>query len=1127
MGELTRRITASFDARVRARGLEYFQRGAVRRLRVQPDGRVTAKVHGGQTYNVTLEIYLSSSTGSVLVDCDCPYVDGSGEPCKHIWATLLATEADPSFAALGRLPKHIMVDLLEGAWLETRDAGEAESAAYPGNDIAAPAQVRGLRLVPPDFRQPQPAAAAPKPKRPPNWVRELRARGSPDRLVPSAPFRDPTPLEPLYVVEPAASLAAGSLVLSISQQQRLKSGQLGAVKKLTLTPLDILRIPSPIDRTICLMLIGAGTPGAYGSFYDNYRYTSYGSESQWRIPAALYDELLPLLMRSDRLRLRGPAPNELVPLTWEPGEPWELAVAFVSTSRRDKYRLTPQLRRGTERCALDSLTGLIPGEPALLIRGQVITRTHAHHCESWLSQLARCDAIHFKSTELPTLLAEVARLPAVPPIEWPPEWNITQIDDLAPVPELRLQIDERQKRWQSEPAAAELRFRYDNVVAAPGDGGGEITDPDGRRLIRRQSNAEQRYLQRFFDLGGRQDDYYGLFVPRKRLTALVITLVGEGWQVTGNAARYRRPGKFQLSISSGIDWFDLHGQLDFDGQTAELPALLAAARRGEKFVRLDDGSLGVLPEDWLARHERWLALADVRSEGVRFAKTQLGLIDALLAALPEAQCDAALSAARARLPSFTGIQAHPEPPGFNGTLRAYQREGLGWLQFLHEFEWGGCLADDMGLGKTIQLLALIVARRHAGDSGPTLVVAPRSVIFNWAREAERFAPDLRVLDYTGLVRHTRREALPDCDLVLSTYGTLRRDIEFLSTVEFNYVVLDEAQAVKNPNSLSAKAARVLRARHRLVMTGTPVENDLGDLWSLFEFLNPGMLGTARAFRDALGIRRGVERDPQMLALLQRAVRPFLLRRTKDQVARELPPRSEQTIDCELGAQQRKYYNELRDHYRAALLARVEKTGVARNTMHVLEALLRLRQVACHPALLDPARKAAESAKLEALLPMLAELIAEGHKTLIFSQFTSLLALLREVLDRRGWAYEYLDGATRSRAVCVDRFQSDPACPLFLISLKAGGTGLNLTAADYVFILDPWWNPAVEAQAIDRTHRIGQTKKVVAYRLIARDTVESHILELQEQKRELAAALITADNSLVRNLTRDDLALLLS
>jgi SNF2 family DNA or RNA helicase len=316
----------------------------------------------------------------------------------------------------------------------------------------------------------------------------------------------------------------------------------------------------------------------------------------------------------------------------------------------------------------------------------------------------------------------------------------------------------------------------------------------------------------------------------------------------------------------------------------------------------------------------------------------------------------------------------------------------------------------------------------------------------------------------------------------------------------------------------------LKGNHRLALSGTPVENHLGELWSLFEFLNPGLLGSASVFRLGAG---GRFIDPDARALLARALRPFILRRTKEQVARDLPEKLEQTLFVELEPAQRKLYDELRDHYRQALLARVEREGINRAKLQVLEALLRLRQTACHPGLIDKDQADGPSAKLDVLLPQLGQVLDEGHKALVFSQFTSLLALVKRRLDAEGIAYEYLDGRTRDRAARVERFQNDPECKLFLISLKAGGLGLNLTAAEYVFLLDPWWNPAVEAQAIDRAHRIGQTQRVFAYRLIARGTVEEKVLELQRTKRELADAIITADNAMIRDMGREDLELLLS
>jgi SNF2 family DNA or RNA helicase len=439
---------------------------------------------------------------------------------------------------------------------------------------------------------------------------------------------------------------------------------------------------------------------------------------------------------------------------------------------------------------------------------------------------------------------------------------------------------------------------------------------------------------------------------------------------------------------------------------------------------------------------------------------------------------------------------------------------------------GGCLADDMGLGKTIQVLAMLVRRQTviaaAGVARrPTLVVVPKSLVFNWIEEARKFAPGLRVVNHTGNARLDTADNLADSDIVITTYGTLRRDIVRHREIEFDYVVLDEAQSIKNAASQAAKACRLLRARHRLALTGTPVENHIGELWSIFEFLNPGQLGSASRLRRFLADGRG------STEVVARAVRPYLLRRTKAQVLSDLPEKTEQTLFVELGEAQRKAYDDLREHYRQELSGRIGRMGMGRSRIAVLEALLRLRQTACHPGLVDPARGDEPGAKLETLLEQLDEVLAEGHKVLVFSQFTSFLAILRRQLDARGVTYEYLDGRTTDRQARVVRFQEDPDCRLFLVSLKAGGQGLNLTAADYIYILDPWWNPAVEAQAVDRAHRIGQTRRVFAYRLIARDTVEEKIVALQDRKRELAESIVRADESMIASLTAEDVELLLS
>ncbi len=609
----------------------------------------------------------------------------------------------------------------------------------------------------------------------------------------------------------------------------------------------------------------------------------------------------------------------------------------------------------------------------------------------------------------------------------------------------------------------------------------------------------------------------------------------------------------------------MRGEAAFGDQTLTLADLLGAAKTGERFVTLGDGSAAVLPERWLERYAPLAQIGEAADEGRRMASGQVGLLDALRHALPEARFDRTVAAARTRLAQPKKVAPKAPPRGFKGELRDYQRLGLGWLDALAKLGLNGCLADDMGLGKTIQVLAWLEARRaaHARKGADpdaprtSLVVVPRSLIDNWQREAARFTPKLRVLDHTGPQRWAAADAadddtplFPGCDLVLSTYGTLRRDAARLADHPFDVAVLDEAQAIKNPKTAAAKAARLINARHRLAVSGTPVENHLGELVSVFDFLNPGMLdgasgllaraaqaappaappSTPAAPSDAKDTEASdtpdAHRDLDAARVLSRAVAPFVLRRTKTQVAPELPARQEDTLYVQMEPKQARYYDRLAAHYRGSLLKKIELNGLKRSKIQVLEALLRLRQAACHPALVDEKQAALPSAKLEMLFGRLDALREQGAKVLVFSQFVKLLRRVRDRLDANATPYAYLDGRTRKRQDVVDRFQNDPGCGLMLISLKAGGTGLNLTAAEYVFLLDPWWNPAVEAQAIDRAHRIGQTRTVFASRLITRDTVEEKVLQLQQSKRGLADAILGDPASVMKSLDLDDLKLLL-
>jgi superfamily II DNA or RNA helicase len=834
------------------------------------------------------------------------------------------------------------------------------------------------------------------------------------------------------------------------------------------------------------------------------------------------------LSKTGRCRLRRTEDEEDPPvLRWDDGRPWRFMIdAKLADPAARRWTWRGSLRRGDDRMDLAEPLVLLPG---LVLHGVGrAARFDDAGVFAWMLRLRHEKEMSLSETQQDSMLSKIlgdARVPADELVEGLDLQTVT----LPPVPCLSVRAPMQLRG--SDTLIGELMFDYDGVKVPWFPPGKVAVQTNRQRAIRRSEKAEQQAKTRLDDLGFREmrvswAERDSLEVSSKRVPQATRELVAEGWRVEADGVLYRPASDFKLAVTTNIDWFELDAQVDFGGQQVALPKILDAARRGETTITLGDGSVGMLPDDWLKKYG---ILADLgtttEAGGLRFGRAQAALLDTLLANQPGSQADPEFTKVRQELTAFEGVEAIDAPAGFQGELRPYQREGLGWLEYLRRFEFGGILADDMGLGKTIQVLALLQRRRSRRQAkGPSLIVVPRSLVFNWIQEAAKFTPRLKVLDYTGQGRRALRDDFDKYDLVVTTYGTLRSDIVDLSQITFDYAILDEAQAIKNADSQSAKAARLLKARARLAMTGTPIENHLGELWSIFEFLNPGMLGSANVFkRHAAALTGG---DEQGRRLLARALRPFILRRTKRQVVKDLPEKVEQTLYCDLETEQRQMYEGLKLHYRNALL-RKDDGALQRSKIEVLEALLRLRQASCHPGLIDKTRTAEPSAKLEMLLPQLEEVIEEGHKALVFSQFTSFLSIVRKRLDDAGIVYEYLDGKTRDREARVERFQNDPDVPLFLISLKAGGLGLNLTAAEYVYLLDPWWNPAVEAQAIDRSHRIGQTQQVFAYRLIARDTVEQKILELQQKKRDLADAILGGDSRMISTLSRDDLEFLLS
>ena len=589
----------------------------------------------------------------------------------------------------------------------------------------------------------------------------------------------------------------------------------------------------------------------------------------------------------------------------------------------------------------------------------------------------------------------------------------------------------------------------------------------------------------------------------------------------------RSSAKIVSSLSTKQDWFDLQVEIDFEGMRVSYFEIMKALKKKKKYIRLNNGTHVKINNEIMEKLGFISSFSDKNrdDETLQFHKTQALLLNEIILGSTQDSIDPGFKKHLKKLKSFDKIKPVPLAAGFKGKLRPYQQAGLNWLNFLNEFGFGGCLADDMGLGKTIQALAMLQNEKNE-NNGSNLIVAPTSVISNWEREAQKFTPNLSVYLHYGADREKDINYFNKNDLIITSYTLLWRDYELFKEYSFNYIILDESQKIKNPNSLSAKAVKTLKAKHRLVMTGTPIENNLNELWSQFQFINPGMLGRNKSFQSHYAKKIEKEGDAKKAAELRRVIFPFVLRRTKEEVLKELPSKVENTIFCNMNDYHEKEYNTWRDYYRSEILAHIEKKGMAKSKIKILEGLTKLRQVSIHPKMVNP-KYNKESGKTEALWGLIDEVMSEGHKVLVFSQFVKALTLVCEHLDNMGISYCYLDGRTKKRQEVVDRFQTDENIKIFLISLKAGGLGLNLTAADYVIHIDPWWNPAVESQANDRAHRMGQKKKVFVYKLITTGTVEEKILRLQEKKKELANELISSDAAFFKNISKNDIEHLFS
>lgn len=584
--------------------------------------------------------------------------------------------------------------------------------------------------------------------------------------------------------------------------------------------------------------------------------------------------------------------------------------------------------------------------------------------------------------------------------------------------------------------------------------------------------------------------------------------------------------KIDLEIRENNDWFDIHAVVHFGPYQIPFIDLKNHILNKVREFKLPSGEIAVIPEEWFSQYSNLLQFAE-GSKHLKLKKQHVGLVnDFSNSELAVVSMDRKLQ----KLADFEEIEEVEIPKAFHGTLRPYQKAGYNWFHFLRKYNFGGCLADDMGLGKTVQTLALLQKIKEENHENgihiTSLIIMPTSLVYNWLNEAKKFAPKLKIHPHTGSFRNKDIELFANYDVVITTYGVTRVDIEILKTVYFNYIILDESQNIKNPASKSFKAVKTLKSKHKLILSGTPVENTVNDLWTQMSFINPGLLGNQHFFYTEFVVPIEKKKDEEKAAKLQALIKPFVLRRTKSQVATELPPKTENLYYCQMSEDQKEYYEKIKSEYRNALLLNLEDSSFKKSQIQVLQGLTKLRQIANHPGMIDEGYEG-DSGKFENVIHTLENVLSRGHKVLVFSQFVKHLDIYRRYFNAENIPFVYLDGSTAKRGEVVKEFQSNKDMKLFLISIKAGGVGLNLTEADYVFILDPWWNPAVEQQAIDRTHRIGQNKNVFIYKFITKDTVEEKILALQNRKRKVAESLITTEESFVKSLTPKDIRDILS
>ncbi|MFT3770059.1 MAG: SNF2-related protein [Minicystis sp.] len=1092
-------------ARTFLRGLEYFRRRVVEDINVEDTSASgTVRASDSEPYPVTVAL----AADGIKSQCNCPAFAKGGQHCKHV-AALLISIRDQARAAQPRREPPI-------------PAMVPQTAHAGGGDALKRVRRRDRRGRPEVITMGMGGMGmAGTSVTPPSGVAALGPPGSAVTL--NAPAADATARQTgIGAWLPPEGVAGARRV-----EFRLHVRQ-GA---LTVTVLDA-EARVPVLPSVAL---------AWQSLFptpdrDALRLLSRFESGNPRHPAVDVRgedvaELLPLL-EGQRVLLE-PA---LMQLRF--GEDVVKPRFDLELVGGDTIIVKASFERGTDRRRFSLMQGgWFEGWPSWHIDTQegIARRIDKRVSPAAMRRLLRSPTIGEPMRSLPQLIMQgLPKVALEVGAELPDLAQIAEVVDLVPTFRMRAggSLIEASVSLFAAYGELEIQVRADGitppVIIQPPEEGMKKA-----RCIRVDIAAQQDAASKLLSLGLKPDETGQTFVATGdaaiRFWSEGLAELPDTWDLfvpedlVDTQVRSKPIGVF-AKVTSGMDWLNVKLAYESEGVGVDRDELRRCLMQGKKYVRLEDGSFAPFDADQIRQMmDREIELITAAGKSGKLPLAQAGRVQELLQGAAGSSVSASARELFHKLGDIEEIGVTKKPRALKATLRPYQEAGLSWLKFIHDIGSGGVLADDMGLGKTVQTIALLLAVKQEEKPMSALIVAPTSVVTNWEREIARFAPSLSVALWHGADRRENVEEVQKAEVVITSYALLRRDEDFLSKLDLTYVILDEAQHIKNPMSATAAAAKKLRARRRLALTGTPIENRLSEIWSIFDFVSPGLLGPLDKFEQRFS--RPIEAgDYKTAQRLRQTIHPFILRRTKQEVAKDLPEKIETDQICDLTGDQRTMYQQVAKEVRAQVLGEVERVGLAKSQLQILAGLTRLRQAACDPRLLGLPRDFTDedSGKLVALRELVAEAVEGGHKVLVFSQFVMMLKLIEKAMKEDGVTYEYLDGSTKDRAERVDRFQNDPTVPVFLISLKAGGTGLNLTAADTVIHFDPWWNPAVEQQATDRAHRIGQTKVVTAYRLVAAGTIEEKIQQLKGKKRELVASVLSEDQGGAKKLTKADI-----